>query len=193
MGGPLKTSIACSSNKEITFYDINHSLITAKHNWTAHDDVITLLKRNFYGISMFSGAANGSIHFWDLKSRPINPNIKMLRHTKSVTSVEQINENCFYSSSLDSYILMWDIRNPQSPIQTLCPDRKNVISIKIHPNKEVLAATTEKGLYTISLSKNFPMTPLTNLNQKMNFADICYDVKSGVLYTGKTEGDIALY
>jgi WD40 repeat protein len=144
MGGPLKSSIACSIQRDIVIYDTNASLITPKASWTAHEDLLCLLRRNPYSISIFSGSWNGSLYLWDLKTKPTTPTLKFMKHERAITSAEMINENILISSSADASIFLWDLRNTALPIQSMCPDGKSILNLKVNSDDHLIAFATLK-------------------------------------------------
>jgi WD40 repeat protein len=208
LGGPLKNSIACAVQGSIIIFDITQSLATPKATWVAHEDFISLLKRNPFGISILSGSNSGAIHFWDLKNKPSGtPSIKFLKHTRAITGAEMLSDNNLLSSSADSFVMLWDIRNPTTPLRTFSPDDKSVLNIRLNPTKTNVAVATLKvriskfydlkiiiikGLYTLSV-QDYELMSLSPPERKVIFPDMCWDISSGRLYAGNMEGQIAVY
>jgi len=193
MGGPLRLSLACAVQKDILIYDVQSQTGAPKAQWTAHlDSPLCLLRRNFFGISLFSAAWNGSIHFWDLKSKPTQPVLKFLKHTRAVTGVEMITDSTLMSSSADGTIYVWDLRNSSAPTKTFIPDGKSVLNIRINPTRNYTAVSTLKGMYLLASERN-EICELTAPDRKVVVPDMCWNANSDILYATQMEGDICVY
>ncbi len=143
MVGNYSSCIASAVQKDIILYDIM-AQNQVKLSWTAHEEPVCQLRKNVFSSSLISGSWIGNIHLWDLKSKPASPYLKLLKHTRAVTNIEVMNEYNILSCSADASLLLWDIRSPAVPVNSLCPDGKSVLTAKIHPEKSLIAVSTLK-------------------------------------------------
>jgi len=126
-----------------------------------------------------------------LKKKPNSPSSIYLKHTRPITSLEIVDENTFWSSSADSTIQLWDIRNPNAVLDSFSPDNKSVLNLKLNPDRTIMGISTLKGLYFMSIQTK-QITPVTPPNKKMIFPDICWNLLSGNFYGGNIEGEIVV-
>jgi WD40 repeat protein len=147
MGRPLSHMIGCAVQHHIYIYDLAQSFTpqTPKASWAASStEPICLLRRNPYAVSMYSGACDGAVLLWDLKAPPRQASLKFLQHSRAVTAAEMLNEHSLLTSSADSTIIQWDIRNSEQPVRTTVPDGKSILHLRVSPLPNLLAFATLK-------------------------------------------------
>lgn len=147
MGRPLSQLIGCAVQQHIFIYDLAQSFTpqTPKASWAASStEPICLLRSNPYAAAMYSGACDGAVLLWDLKAPPRQASLKFLQHSRAVTAAEMLNEHSLLTSSADSTILQWDIRNSEQPVRSTVPDGKSVLHLRVSPLNNLLAFATLK-------------------------------------------------
>ena len=145
-----------------------------------------------------TGASDGSVRLWDLKTKPSAP-VRQFAHPslKAITGLNMLDANTVSTASVDSAIFLWDIRNSSTPVFQVIPDTKPVLQMAASPKQEALAVTTRKGLYCLELSgpggANSVLSPLTPLPPAGPCTDMKWNAKTRQIYCSGVDGAISVF
>eukprot|EP01018_Ginkgo_biloba_P028352 Gb_34591 [translate_table: standard] len=161
MGGPLGSSIAGAFGKNAFVYDL--SSVSAKPSvtvppkalWQAHDSPISCIYQSSFVCALFTGASDGCVRLWDMKSKPSNP-VRQYLHKKHVTGIEMLDGRTICSSSLDGSIQLRDLRYGTSPFMSAIPDEKPILNMASLPLKNMIAFSSRGGLFCLQVASGNP-------------------------------------
>lgn len=150
-GGPFANCVASSVKKQIQIFDLTQPA-SPQYSWNMEtfpeksptEDLVCLLKGNRDLKLLFSGSWTGSLCSWDLRSKPKEPVHKFMKHNRAITGIEVVNEYLFLSSSADSTVLLWDLRDTSNSVGTVFTDGKSVLNLKINKSDHLIAVATLK-------------------------------------------------
>ncbi|XP_024381728.1 uncharacterized protein [Physcomitrium patens] len=200
----LKTSVAAALNGDVMVYDLSAAAtapttaVAPKAHWKAHDTPISSLHRSSFAPALITGASDGSVKLWDLKTKPSAP-ARQLSHPslKAITGLNMLDVNTVSTASVDSAIFLWDIRNTGTPVLQVIPDSKPVVQMAVSPKQEAVAVTTRQGLYCLELSGpggvNSVLSPLTPLPPAGPCTDMKWNAKTKQIYCSGVDGAISVF
>lgn len=154
-GGPLAEHCAASYGGGIVVWEVGSAVRPAAPAaplalWRAHDYLITSLHAGRFGLHLFSGAADGRIHVWNMKTKPSAP-VTVLKQRRRVVGMHQTDDRTLVAASLDGSVAVWDLRNTVRPRNVVIPDGTRVDHMAASHLGDAVAVSTAKGLFCIDV------------------------------------------
>jgi hypothetical protein len=112
VGGVLARTCAASFGSRILLFAVpsqapapGMTIHQTRSSWEAHPNAfITSMHVAPSTVTLYSGANNGAIHAWDLRSKPSAPAAVYAGHTRNVTGVYAVHETLLASCSVDGEV-----------------------------------------------------------------------------------------
>ncbi|KAL4856499.1 hypothetical protein ACK3TF_002982 [Chlorella vulgaris] len=117
----------------------------------AHDSLVTCLHKSAFGLLLYSGAADGKVHMFNMKEKPSRPNA-VFSHQGRITGICQLNHTELLTTAGDGRMAVWDVRNAAAgPLKTAAPDTKPIVRMAVSPFADCVALATTAGLFVVDL------------------------------------------
>ncbi|KAK9823156.1 hypothetical protein WJX72_000685 [[Myrmecia] bisecta] len=155
LGKPLAHCCAAAYGNSIVVYPttiVPGEIPKQKAIWAAHSAPITSLRCSAFGMHMVSGAADGTVHLWDLRNKPTAP-ASRFQQRGPVTGVHLLNDASLATCSRDASLQLWDVRRPATPVHTVTsPDNRGIVRMAASVIGDTLAFASEVGgIYVVDL------------------------------------------
>ncbi|PRW60909.1 WD40 repeat [Chlorella sorokiniana] len=184
-GGPLAETVVASYGGALVCWSVGNASKPAASNsatpgsaapkalWKAHDALITALHKSSFGLSLFSGAADGKVHMFNMREKPSRPTLEFSQQGR-ITGISQVNDSQLLTTAGDGRLMVWDLRNASAgPVKFAVPDARPIVRMAVSPFADSAAVATTGGLYTVDLldsacsvhtiAPGAPRTPITAL------------------------------
>ncbi|KAL2649324.1 hypothetical protein R1flu_017452 [Riccia fluitans] len=202
LGGPLRSSIAAGIGQDVFVYELASATVSPSVNaqpkaqWKAHAAPISAMHRSSFACALLTGASDGSIRLWDLKTKPNAP-VRQYAHSKQVIQVAMLDPNTIGSCGADGLVNIWDIRSSAGALFSVNPDRTPIINLAVGPSGRIVAFTTRKSLYCLELAAQGGsaacLSPLVPLPPAGPSVDMKWNSKTSQLYVCGVDGTIDVY
>jgi WD40 repeat protein len=160
-GGTFSRTCAASYGGGVAVWDIGtkrqfDDLTTPRMVWKAHDALITAMHASTHGQPLlFTGAADGSVRSWDLRTKPTTPTA-VFHHgggRMAASGIHQLNDQTLVSAGGNGRLLLWDVRSTQHPVGAAAmPDGTGATHLAVNTVGDLAAvATRASGVYAIDL------------------------------------------
>jgi len=168
----------------------------ARLDWKAHEAPVTALHAAAITGQLYSGAADGSVAVWNMRER-LGTLVRKMSHgtPQPITSIQLVNDQMLATSGADTKVLLWDLRSPSTPMQTVIPDGTPVHHMKMSPAGDCLAVVTARGLYSVDLlDGGGALTLIAEVPPNTRAPlDIEWNWNTGELYTSGFSGSINVF
>jgi len=112
IGGALSRCCVASYGGRLVVFEVPASMpapgstLSRTHStWDAHPGAfVTALQLSHAAPTLYSGANDGVIHSWDLRTRPTAPVSVMAGHQRNVTALALVHESCLASCGVDTKV-----------------------------------------------------------------------------------------
>ncbi|PSC73489.1 WD40 repeat [Micractinium conductrix] len=118
--------------------------------WKAHDALVTSLLKSPFGLTLFSGAADGKVHVWNMREKPNRP-AQQFVHQGRIAALSQINDQQLLTAAGNGQLMVWDLRNASAPVKFSVPDGKPIVRAVLSPFADSAAVATTAGIYSVDL------------------------------------------
>jgi WD40 repeat protein len=183
IGGVLSRGCVASFGSRLVVFEApeampqpNATLTRPRSSWDAHPGAfVSALHLSPYAPTLYSGANNGLIHSWDLRTKPSAPAAVLAAHQRNVTGLAMVNDTCLASCGIDSKVLLWDPRRTESPYAAVCPDAAPALRLAPSPFGDCLAVSTNRGLHAVDLIDGaHAVAPIAPFPLQRPFSDIAW-------------------
>ncbi|EFN58673.1 hypothetical protein CHLNCDRAFT_140264 [Chlorella variabilis] len=125
--------------------------LTPKALWKAHDSLITCLHKSSFGLFLYSGAADGKVHMFNMREKPNRPNAVFAQQGR-ITGICQLNDSQLLTTAGDGRMVVFDVRNASAgPLKFAVPDTKPIVRMAVSPFADSVALATTAGIFTVDL------------------------------------------
>lgn len=155
-GGPLTAHCAASYGGGVAIWGTAAAQNPASPQapravWKAHDALITAIHAGDFGLNLYSGAADGSVHLWHMKAKPSAPSA-IFHQSGRIAGIFQVNDQEVVTAAADGALMVWDIRNPGEPLKfATMPDGSPISHLAVSPVGDAAAVATPTGIYCVDL------------------------------------------
>ena len=177
-----------------------------KAQWSAHNAQITCLRRTVRGLALLSGATDGTVCLWDLKSRPSAPAASIRASTHPITSLVHLSDTVLATASSSGAISTWDLGNRGGAggggggvsfelIDSVSVDGTGVLQMEPAPQGRALAVGTLRGLYTVAVGAlgGIGEVAAVMAPRPAPLTSVKWNASTGEIYAGQPDGTIAVF
>ncbi|EFJ19121.1 hypothetical protein SELMODRAFT_419453 [Selaginella moellendorffii] len=200
--GPLKTALAVGLGGDVLVYELAaastvEAIVAPRASWRAHDTAISCMHPSAFCCSIITGACDGSIKLWDLRSKPTLPS-RQCGHQKQVTGLAVLDTTTLCSSGTDGSIHFWDLRSTNRAFASVIPDGKPVLNMaSASSSPSLIAFTTRQSLYCLEFCGPEGMTTMLSPLRPLPPVGPCTAVKwntnSKHVYAAGVDGTISVF
>ncbi|KAK9819406.1 hypothetical protein WJX81_008395 [Elliptochloris bilobata] len=183
-GGPLAGCCAASHGPNLAVYPTATTpgeVPRAKAAWQAHSAPVTALHASAFGMQLVSGAADGSVHLWELRVKPSKPAMTWAAGG-GMAATAMVSETSLVTAGGDGRALLWDTRRSGRPMGSAAsPDGSGMVAMAASPlGDSVVMGTTAGGLFAVDLvDAACSVAPLTATPLPGPVAALAWNLRTG--------------
>lgn len=197
LGGPLEKGFAAAYGNQVAIWSISKSdkpRETPLVQFSPHKQAVSVLCLSSSKPVLFSGSASGDVSAWSLQSPPTKPLLSLKLHKRSVSGIEQVEQNMILTSSLDGKVMVWDLRSADKPIKIVQPDGGSVQRIAASPIGDCGILCTAQNMYTMNLiDLNSELLPVLAKPPAEPFENLTWNRQTLEVYAACSNGSISVF
>ncbi|CAD7699097.1 unnamed protein product [Ostreobium quekettii] len=197
MGGHLLKRCAVSYANRVAILGSgapNQPPERAKADFPCHTAPVSVLQKSTSKPVIFTGSADGDISLWSLQEKPSAPLRRLAGHHRKVTGIEQVAEHALVTCSMDGNVMIWDLRKPEQPLHSACPDDTPVHKVAASPIGDCVALCTASNLFTMSLvNMSGTLHKMSERPLPGPYRNLAWNRQTLEVYAACADGSITVY